>query len=541
MKKYHRLSTKFILLFVILFLLVALGMGELIYNINYRATVIYSERQITRCGKYIDKVLDADDVKKWIENGEDESYDIKMKDLEGIHSIFGLTDLYVYRPCYDENGELANEVVYIIDIHSQSIDTVETHTLGDRVDNINEYDEMKKALETGEVQTTDKLRIGDEEELLTALVPMKLDNGEYYAVAVVCASMSGVVAAAATSSLIMLVVFEIVVIIFAAAMLIFVGNSIIKPIKILSGRMDNYVTSGAGLSEQLVTEIHTHDEIEQMADNFNSMAESIRQYTRDMQDMTVNQERLRAELDVAGSIRSAVSSDMSLPAFSERNDFELYASLKNTVYNSCSFCKYFLMDEDHLIIVLGESVGKNLPSMLMSMLASTNICALAGMGVEPYKIAYDTNNSLCGFERNNMSMTVSALIIKIELSSGEMKYVNAGMPPVIIKDCGEEYVCESGEMQFNLGEMHGVSFSQNTIHLSQGNTIFLTSYGVPEMKNNDDEKFTQSRLVNEINDISKQHYQLTEMTDELEMRLDAFRMGREIELDTTILGFRYFG
>ena len=127
--------------------------------------------------------------------------------------------------------------------------------------------------------------------------------------------------------------------------------------------------------------------------------------------------RLTIGSDVAGSIRSAVSAENTFSAFAERSDFELSASLKNTVYNSCSFCNYFLTDENHLFIVLGESVGKSLPSMLMSMLAATNICALAKMGVEPHKIAYETNNSLCGFERNDIGMTVSALIARLKSSS----------------------------------------------------------------------------------------------------------------------------
>ena len=163
------------------------------------------------------------------------------------------------------------------------------------------------------------------------------------------------------------------------------------------------------------------------------------------------------------------------------------------------------------------------------------------MHAEPYKAAYEANNSLCSFERNDMSMTVSVLIAEIDLTTGLMKYVNAGMPPILIKHTGEAYIREEEAMQFNLGEMHGVTFEQKTIQLNQGMTLFFTSYGIPEMKNNIGESFTEERLAEEINDIASQNYPLNEMIGELENRLEAFRNGAANLLDTTILGFRYLG
>ena len=96
-------------------------------------------------------------------------------------------------------------------------------------------------------------------------------------------------------------------------------------------------------------------------------------------------------------------------------------------------------------------------------------------------------------------------------------------------------------MQFNLGEMRGVSFDQKQMTLQQGSSIILTSYGVSDMKNADGERFTAERVEQEINDIGTSRYYLNEMIDELDRRLDEFRGDSAIERDTTIVGFRYFG
>ena len=534
MKKYSKLSIKIILFFVVLVLIIAAGLGEIVYYMSYNNSRSMYKDRLERFGRYMERILDADIIKDWLENGGDDSYKISVKELEDLCGAFMLHDLYVCRPVND-----SSEVIYIFDISAEKDE--KSYSLGMKADSPPAYDKLIQSFLTGEPVTTDELNDSHGCDLLTVFVPLRLDSGEVYAVAGVSIEMENIRNIAAGSSVLMVVVIEGVVVLFAAALLLFIQRRVVRPVKKLSQKMDSFVSNGAVSAEKYVPVIRTNDEIEQMTDNFNSMAESIISYTADMKKMTAAQERLRAELDVAGGMRSAISADTSQPAFTEHGEFELSASLKNTVYNSCSFCNYFMTDEDHLYIIIAESVGKKLQSMLVSMLAFNNICALARTGAEPYKTAYETNNALCGIERKSADMTVSALIIEIELSSGVMKYVNAGMPPLIIKLTGEKYEAAHEEMQFNLGEMRGVAFKQNVVRLCQGNTVFLYSYGIPEMRNESGEKLTDKRLLDELNGVAAESYPLREMIDGLEKRLDLFRGERDTELDTTILGFRYFG
>lgn len=541
MKKYHTLNVKIGAFFLGLVVLIGVGMGSLIYHVNYSNSVETSKKQLVRCGNYVSNIIDADKIETWLKNGENDEYRTTKKDMVAFQSCYELSYMFVYRPCLDENKNFTGEVEFIFDFNPPQDTEDKERKLGEHVSDIREKEQITEVVKTGEPQSSHQIDGTLEGPLLAAFVPMKLSTGENYAIVGVSRSIEKVKQDAMQASVMMTVAVELVIVLFAAAILFYLYRKVIRPVKYLSGRMENFVSGGDKLSDKHVTEIRTHDELEQMADNFNKMTDSISKYTSDLKNITASEERLRAELDVAGSIRSAVSAELTYPAFTERSDFELYASMKNTVYNSCSFCNYFLTDEDHLTIIIGESVGKSLPAMLMSMLAATHISALAKMHVEPYSIAYGTNNSLCGFERNDMSMTVSAIIADIDLARGEMKYVNAGMPPIIVKRTGEPYQCETESMQFNLGEMHGVSFEQKTMKLNQGTALFFTSYGVPEMKNKYGEKLTNSRLSEEINTIAGRRYPLNEMVAELELKLEMFGSGVQSELDTTILGFRYLG
>ena len=541
LKRYQMLNVRISFLFLILVLIIALVMSFLVYKISYNHTQKYLERLMIRCGNYVNEVVDAEMVRDWLKNGPDESYDLTEKELEAMCDQFQISYLFVYVPQYDAQRNLKPDVTFVFDLNPPGTPEEKIYHLGEVGKDMSESYKTQEMLETGEAQFDYRVMTENEGELIMVLVPLKLDNDTIYGVIGLCFKTENVKLLSVNTTVLLVVLFESVIILFAALLLIFIHRRIIKPVKMLSYHMDHFVSAGKELTQHDPILINTNDEIEMMTDNFNAMAESIVKYTQDMKTITASQERLKAELDMAGNIRAAVSADLTANDFDQRTDFSLYASLKNTVYNSCSFCNYFLRDEEHLIIVLGESVGKSLPSMLMSMLASTHIFALARMGVEPYKIAYDTNNSLCGFERNSLSMTVSAFICEIDLSTGEMKYVNAGMPPIVLKTTGEAYRNQGEQIQFNLGEMRGVSFVQKTIRLNQGCTFFLTSYGVPEMKNPDGEKFTEERLAKEINAIAASHYALPDMVQSLEQTLDAFRKDTTIELDTTIFAFRYYG
>ncbi len=541
MKKYTSINFRISLQFLILLAIAELIVGGIVFHISYSRSVLSAQSLLLVCGRYSSDIIDTEKAKNWLEKGPDDYYKVTENDLRSIKSEFNLSDLFVYKPMTDKDGNLIDKAKFIFDIVEENDTSVRKMELGQSFENLHEYDLTLAAYQTKEPQYRINYTPVGRPSMMLAVVPLMVDSGEVFGVIGLTLPMETITITAVGTTLGMAVVFALLIILFAIVNLLFIRRSIVRPVKLLSNRMDTFVSGGNEFNYTPVTEIHTHDEIEQMTDNFNKMAESIVRNAHELEDAATQHERMRAELDVSDTIRSALSADSTYPAFAERKDFELYASMKNTVYNSCSFCNYYLTPSDHLFIVLGESVGKTLPSLLMSMLASESIRCLAGMETEPFRIAAETNDRLCSFERNDKSMTVCALIIDIDLSDGTMKYVNAGMPPMLIKTAGEPYKAEEQLIQYNLGEMRSVSFTQKTVQLQQGNSLILTSHGISEMRNSSGEVFTGQRLEDEINRISSENYYLNDMIGSLENTLEQFRQGRSIELDTTILGFRYFG
>lgn len=477
-------------------------------------------------------------IDRWLEHGADDYYNECYDRFIEFRYDHGLNDVFFYKAKRDENGKLVNDMTIIFD--TPDFDGMK-YGLGEDFGPSRAFETIKKAYETGETQTMDKLAANASGFILLAFEPLKYDDGTVCAVAGVEMDIKSIVLRVLAENYFIILDSVINFVIFGVVIFIFLRQSIVKPVRVISEHMNKFVSDEEALSFTPITEIHTNDEIQQIADDFNSLAQRTIDYTKNLAVKTSTQERHRVDYDVANQMRKVISSELSYPAFPERSDFDLCASLNHTKYNKCSFCNYFFTDTNRLVIVIGESLGDNLASMIFSVLSVSYIKCFSIMGFDPYKIASETNNQLCSIEKKDKGLTVAAIIADIDLKTGVMRYVNAGMPPILIKKPGENFALAKAELPFTLGQMRGVSFEQNTLQLNQGSVFFLTSFGVTEMNDPKGNKYGFERLTNVMNRITGNVYDLDKAIKELENDLDSFRCDAPVPTDTTILGFRYFG
>ena len=481
----------------------------------------------------------GDYIDNWLENGADDHYNVSNDRLANMAELLSLNDVFVYKAAKDESGKLVNDMTIVFD--TPMVSSLKNYQLGDHFGKSQAFEAIKKVYETGMIQPYDHVGYNSSGLVFVAFAPIKYSDGSVSAVIGVESSVNNIINKVMNDYSFLLIDAAVNFLVFGLAVFIFIKISIVKPVGIISDHMNKFVSDESSLSFTPVTEIHTSDEIQQIADDFNSLAQRTIDYTKNLAAKTSKEERLRVDYDVASQMRKVISSEMSYPAFPERTDFDLCASLNHTKFNKCSFCNYFFTDTNRLVIVVGESLGDSLASMIFSVLSVSYIKCFAIMGFDPYKIASETNNQLCSIEKKDAGLTVGAFIADIDLKNGVMRYVNAGMPPMLIKKPGENFELAKADLPFNLGQMRGVSFEQNTLQLYQGSAVFLTSTGVTEMSDPKGDKYGFDRLLDVMNRITGNVYDLDKAIKELENDLDNFRNDAPVPSDTTILGFRYFG
>ncbi len=82
--------------------------------------------------------------------------------------------------------------------------------------------------------------------------------------------------------------------------------------------------------------------------------------------------KTKAELDVASKIQASVL-PRTFPAFPEREEFDIYATMEPAKEVGGDFYDFFLLDDEHLAVVIADVSGKGVPAALFMMSARTMI------------------------------------------------------------------------------------------------------------------------------------------------------------------------
>ena len=207
--------------------------------------------------------------------------------------------------------------------------------------------------------------------------------------------------------------------------------------------------------------------------------------------MTAEKERLSAELDVATEIQANMLPSL-YPAFPERNDFDLYANMTPAKEVGGDLYDYMLLDDDHIMLAVGDVSGKGVPAALFMVITKTLLSSHAVQGLSPVEIFEATNNQLC--ENNEAGMFVTCWLAILTLSTGELRFVNAAHPNPILYANGEfNYLNTKPNLM--LGGMAGMKYKEHTITLKHGDRLFIYTDGVTEATDKDNVLFAEERLL----------------------------------------------
>lgn len=284
------------------------------------------------------------------------------------------------------------------------------------------------------------------------------------------------------------------------------------------------------------TNVDTDDEIGSLARAFNFMTGSLQKYIEDLKDVTAREQRIASELSVAAKIQADMLPS-TFPAFPERNEFDIYAAMTPAKEVGGDFYDFFLIDDDHLALVMADVSGKGVPAALFMVIAKTLIKNRAMMGGTPSEILHDVNNQLC--EGNKEEMFVTAWLCIIEISSGRCTASNAGHEYPAIRRADGKYELYKQKHSMALAVMEDVRFRQYEFGLSAGDSIYVYTDGVAEATNSQNELFGTDRMLDALNtDPSSSPEQLLEAVHK---GIDDFILDAPQFDDITMLCLHYYG
>lgn len=243
----------------------------------------------------------------------------------------------------------------------------------------------------------------------------------------------------------------------------------------------------------------------------------------------------QTELNMATEIQASMLPSI-FPAFPSREEFDLYASMDPAKEVGGDFYDFFMIDDDHLGVVIADVSGKGVPAALFMMISKTVVQNYAMLGVGAAETLKRANDSLCA--QNKMEMFVTTWIGILELSTGKMTCASAG----------HEYpaICHEGKFElfkdkhgFVLGGMEGARYKEYEIQFDKGDKIFVYTDGVPEATSANTELYGTDRMIAALND--KPDASPQEILGNVRASVDEFVGSAEQFDDLTMVCLEYRG
>ena len=245
--------------------------------------------------------------------------------------------------------------------------------------------------------------------------------------------------------------------------------------------------------------INCGNELELIADNVSSMVQELDRYMEEIRVNTTEKERLNAELSVAASIQEDMLPN-SFPAFPGREDFDIYASMTPAKEVGGDFYNFFLIDEDHLGMVIADVSGKGIPASLFMMRSTMMIqdCVLSGMS--PAQTLQTVNEKIC--ENNREKMFVTVWLGVLDLKTGQLRAANAGHEYPILQRAGGPFELYKDRHAFVIGGIEGIQYQEYELTMEPGSRLFLYTDGVPEAVDAEEKMFGTARTLDALNSVS---------------------------------------
>ena len=278
-------------------------------------------------------------------------------------------------------------------------------------------------------------------------------------------------------------------------------------------------------------QIKSEDEIKDLHDSFEHMQKSITHYIQELKTTTATKERFESELNIARQIQLS----MVPTEFPDNERFSVHALLQPAREVGGDFYD-FKEKGDNVFFVIGDVSGKGVPAALVMAITRAAFRFLSGLGLSIDKMVEKINNTLSARNENNMFVTL--FVGKINLTTGEMYYCNAGHNPIVIRhaDGHAEYL--HAQSNIAVGVFKNFNFEHEVTQLEKGSRLILYTDGVTEAEDVTKAQYGEPHLLDFANKIDNKD-SAKDITDHLITEVKNFTGEATQNDDITILTISY--
>ncbi len=250
-------------------------------------------------------------------------------------------------------------------------------------------------------------------------------------------------------------------------------------------------------------------------------------------EVALKSSRIETELSLATEIQTSMLPCI-FPAFPEHAQLDLYAMNFPAKEVGGDFYDYFKIDDDHVALVMADVSGKGIGAALFMTISKIVIKNQLLLGIGPAKALTEANVQIS--ENNSAGLFVTTWAGVYEISTGTLRYTNAGHNPPIVKRKGQDPEYIKGIQGIVVAGFDTTQYKEAEIKLEKDDEIFLYTDGVTEATNLNNELYGEDRLLKQI--AATTNESLEEQLNDLKADIDKFVDGAEQFDDITIMAMR---
>jgi len=539
-----RISRTLLLGTVMLLLLLGILLGVLGAT-TYRSGMMERyHSQIQSLLRLTEDRIDVDDLKECIETGvASEKYRELQEYLDSMKNTCDIKFVYVVKPLNTDKKDNMMNVIAGVSDEERVLHADILAQLGELTGE--EYSPEVASMYLQRMDRTSDITYYSNTTafgyMYTGLMPLHDSNGDPVAILGIDIAMDEIHQTLSRYNTITGLSVLMLAILSSTFTYLWLERRIIRPIEKMERASLRFVESSRHTQnpdelEYTKPDIRTQDEMEVLSGSITNMAEDMKHYMKTLIKETAEKERIGAELNVATQIQADMLPRI-FPAFPDRKEFDIYATMNPAKEVGGDFYDFFLIDDNHLAMVIADVSGKGVPAALFMVIAKTLIKNRAQMGGTPSEILSFVNDQLC--EGNEAGLFVTVWLAILDLTTGKGLAANAGHEHPAVRRANGTFELIKYRHSPAVATMEGMVFREHEFELNPGDALYVYTDGVTEATNAQNVLFGEERTTEALN--RKPNAPVSEILKTVKESIDSF-VGDAVQFDDiTMLGMEYYG
>lgn len=291
-----------------------------------------------------------------------------------------------------------------------------------------------------------------------------------------------------------------------------VEKNVSNPLESLSKQALNYIEDSdlAKNQQQMAEKIEKQlpaeeasrqNELASLESSFYHMSEEIRQSVQRLAQESEKHHGQQAQLNIASQIQQGLMPNMaSINQWlaKHRYNYHIQSSMNTATLVGGDMYDCYPIGEDYLLITVADVSGKGVPAALFGAVTqaflgnalNNNLAAVDSLG----DIVARVNGLLQ--EQNKEMLFVTMWVGILQLSTGEITYVNAGHNPALLKHKDQTEASQLDKISGPvLGLMENVVYTSYKVILPPGGRLLVYTDGITEAENSCNEFYGTKRLL----------------------------------------------